>query len=151
MSFTVTRTISLEAWSKAARQKAKVFWKSHGFTFTEDSEYLLFGRRGSILSNLTTYNPTKLLSTLTVTSLEPSTIDCAVVVDGFNQIWTEWDQACLELEMATFENYLVFGDDRAELWGRFFKSYNKAAAIWTLTGGLSGARMTEADKDNFKL
>jgi hypothetical protein len=151
MAFIVARTIIIPTWDETIRSRAKAFWTNKHIAFTEESEYLLAGRRGNRICNLVSYDPTKLVATLTITSLERSKIDCVLAVNTSFQLMTDWVKALLELEMATFESYLLDDDPKEELWKRFLKSYNIANLKWTVTCGILGTKMASAEKSEFKI
>ena len=151
MAFTVARTIGVPNWDDVIRTKAKAFWAERRITFTEESAHVLAGRRGSLAFNLISFDPTRLMATLTITSLEPSKIDCVLTVNTFGQAMTDWNKACLNLEMATFESYLVDNDRKEELWARFLKRLNIANVKWALTFGILGSRMSSREKSEFKV
>lgn len=151
MSYTLAKTINVLSWDEATQQKAKKFWAKNGIKFTEESEHLLKGSRGDRLSNLISYNPRKVISTLTITNLEPTKIDCVLVVNTMGQHWTDWNKAFLELEMKTFQSYMLDDDELEALWKPFLRSYNFASLLWSFSYGIWGTRMTTEDRSKFQL
>jgi len=150
MPFVVTRSFHLDTWDESCRNKAKEFWQRQNFEFTESSDHMMQGKRGTLVQNFCCCDPSRVTSTLTITSLEPNKIDAAIVVNTTFQLWSDWDKAFVQLEMATFESYLLFDDAKETSWKEFRKWYNFAAVRAYTTFNLRGYRMTTKERTRFQ-
>jgi hypothetical protein len=146
MSITIERIFQLPIWDEFTRFKMIDFWSRRRIEFSESSENTLKGKRGSLLGNITSFDMSKLMSELTITISAENRVHCELEVNTFMQIITEYNKAWWNLEMETFESYLLQTDEQDERWRRFKAIDKKAAIAWTLTSGLVGNKIPPEEK-----
>jgi hypothetical protein len=149
MLFTVARSIPACIWNEETRYNAKSYWQNRRVIFHDETERVLKGKRSNLLTNLVALDPAKISATLTITWMEPGSCDCILTVDTRFQWMTDWNKAFLQLEMATFESYLLYGDLNGEIWERFLRSHDIANWQWSLSGGILGNSMSISDRRFF--
>ncbi len=146
---TIARTIQVSEWNSDVQQKASAFWTKHGMKMSQD-DHCLSGRRGSVISVLLSSMPDAISSQLTITSLEPTRIDCVIKACTTFQVWCIWDRTIFDLELNLFDHFLKTGDARDEHWERFAKTYQKHYWMANLTGGLMGLTMSAKERSQFR-
>ena len=146
MSITIERVFQIPMWDDFARFKMNDFWSRRRIEFSESLDNTLKGKRGSLLGNITSFDMSKLMSELTITVSAENQVHCVLKVNTFMQIITEYNKAWWNLEMETFESYLLQTDEQDERWEKFKSNDKKAAIAWTLTSGLVGNRIPPEEK-----
>lgn len=146
MSVTVEKTFQIPIWDEFTRYKMIDYWSRRGIRFSESLGTTLKGRRGSWLGNITSFDMSKLMSELTINVSAENQVYCVLQVNTFMQIITDYNRAWWNLEMETFESYLLQTDEQDERWKRFRANDKKAAIAWTLTSGLVGNRIPPEEK-----
>jgi hypothetical protein len=142
MPFIVARSFRMPVWNEETRSQVKDFWQTRRAHFTEESERMLKGYRSHLLCNLYAMDPAKIKASLVVTWMEPGTCDCLLTINTAFQIITEWNKAYFQLEMATFESFIAYGQLNGDLWRRFLKAHDVANIYWCASGGILGYRMS---------
>jgi hypothetical protein len=127
------KLIELPAWNETLLAKAITYWQKRRVVFTEISEDMLIGRRGSLWWNLVTFDMSKLRTELTVKWLaHGNKIECVLEVNTFAQTLTPWNIVYFRLEMETFESFLLNGDLKAKNWENFKRLSRNANRDWLL-------------------
>jgi hypothetical protein len=133
------KLIELPDWNETLRAKAITYWQERRIVFTEVSEDVLIGRRGSLWWNLVTFDVSKLRTELTIKRLtQRNAIECVLHVNTFAQTFTSWDATYLRLEMETFEGFLLNGDLQAKKWDNFKQLARRAKRDYFLDRLLDG-------------
>ena len=86
------------------------------------------------------------MSKLTINVSAENEIHCALSVNTFMQIITEYNRAWWDLEMEMFESFLLETDEQDERWERFLVNHKKAAIIWALSSGFAGNKMPPEER-----
>ena len=146
MSIIVEKTFQIPIWDEFTRFKMVDFWSRRRIEFSESSGNILKGKRGSLLGNITSFDMSKLMSELTITVSAENQVHCVLNVNTFMQIITDYNKAWWDLEMETFQSYLLQADEQDERWRRFRANDKKASIAWTLTSGLVGNRIPPEEK-----
>lgn len=142
MNFTVERTIQVPYLDEARRFKIENYWLDHGFDFTEFSQENFRGSRGGIIKNLFALESSKLWSYLDIVWLRSAgRLDCKMRVNYVFHDLTEWDRIFLNLEMATFESYMLNDDKKVRLWNDFMDQYRSAFGRWAFSFGICGRKV----------
>lgn len=142
----VERQVQVPVWNKVTKQKIIDYWSARHIVFNETSITTLRGKRGSFVDNLVSFNMINLMAELTVTVLSENEIHCVLEVNTIMQQITDWNRAWLDLEMETFETFLLHNDLQEEKWKRFGAGYNKAAWAWGLSCGLIHQKVPPAEE-----
>jgi hypothetical protein len=111
------------------------YWKSRGFNLSEDSDGSLCGTRGSYLANFTSFDSTKLISSIVVQCSTTGDVHITMVVDLSGQILTSWNQLDLELEQVLCQRAFTGLPEPAAL-RQYRKSHTLANVMWMFTLGL---------------
>jgi hypothetical protein len=146
MSITVERIFQIPYWDEFARHKVVDFWSRRRIKFSETSSHTLVGTRGSWLGNLISYDMSKLKSELMITVSPANELRCRLKINTLMQIITEYNKAWWNLEMESFESYLLETDEQEERWERFSANNKKAAIVWTLSSGMVGHKIPPEEK-----
>ncbi|MBS1956673.1 MAG: hypothetical protein JST89_20970 [Cyanobacteria bacterium SZAS-4] len=146
---TIARTIEISEWNSDLQQKASEFWTNHGMKMSQD-DHCLHGRRGGVFDVLLSAKPIAISSELTITSMEPTKIDCVIKACTTFQMWCIWDKTIFDLELSLFDHFLRTGDARDEHWKRFSDTYQKHYWMANMTGGLMGLTMSADEKSQFR-
>ena len=125
-------------WDESLKQKAINFWSKRGIVFEKIEGNALHGKRGSLLGNLFSYDMSKLISTLSISVSADSELTCILDVNTVMQGITERNKEYWNLEMNTFESFLLRNDEQVDNWEDFRKRSVLGAIIWTITFGLFG-------------
>jgi hypothetical protein len=147
-SVKIEKEIDLPIWNEGVKQKVITYWSERGITFNDISGDVLTGRRGSVWGNLTSFDMSKLMARLTVSLAVPNTVSCVLDVNTILQGITEWNRAYWQLEMETFESFLLTGDKKDEVWRTFLKANKKASLAWTLSLGAAGRELPKGNSDD---
>src|SRR5438105_2728451 len=131
---------------EAVRQRAVGYWSRRGMVFREAGEALLTGSRGSVWGNLISFDPSELMAEVTITFDDSAGVRCVLVVDRSFQIVTDWNRAWWELELETFESFLVSRDEQPHRWQVFKEAHRRAAWDWALSVGMRGRKISPADR-----
>ena len=121
------KSIEIKEWDKETKRKVIDFWQERGVMFTETEGDILRGWRGSLWDNLTSFDMSRLLATVTVSKTSPTEIRCVLSVNTIMQIISQWNRAYWQLEMNTLESWLLSGDKKEVQWQEFLRSTYKAA------------------------
>jgi hypothetical protein len=146
MGITIEKTFQIPSWNEFARFKMIDFWSRRRVKFSDTFGNVLIGRRGNLLGNITSFDMSKLISKLTITVSTEHEVHCVLKVNTVMQIITEYNRAWWNLEMETFESYLLQSDEQDERWEKFEVNNKKAAIVWTLTSGLIGNKIPPEEK-----
>ncbi len=136
----VSRSIVISEWNDAIRRKIVDFWQERRVVFTVSEGRTLEGKRGSLLGNMTSFDMTRLITTLTVSRTSPAEIVCRLDIDTTFQSITTWNEAYWQLEMDTFESWLLYGEDKKAEWEAYYKTARAGDIRWLLSFGLFGNR-----------
>jgi hypothetical protein len=142
------KVIDLPVWDEEARRKVISYWSERGVTFVDTSGDVLVGKRGSLWGNLTSFDMSKLMAKLTVSPVSPDTVSCVLEVNTILQGVTEWNRAYWQLELETFESFLLTGDKKEEVWLNFLKANRKASVEWALSLGTRGREIPKGKSDD---
>lgn len=145
MNFTVERTIKVPCLDEARLFKIEHFWCDRGIDFSEFTLTTFKGSRGGPVQNLFAIESTRLWSELAIHFMRSSSsLSCRLKANTVFHDMTDWDRAFLNLEMATFESFLLHDDRKVGLWNDFMDQYRAAMKRWAVTFGMSGRRLPES-------
>jgi hypothetical protein len=134
----IEKRFLIPIWNESLKQKSINFWSKRGVVFEKIEENALHGKRGSLLGNLFSYDMSKLISTLSISVLPDNELTCILDVNTVMQGITDRNKEYWNLEMNTFESFLLRNDEQVDNWEDFRKRSVVGAIIWTLTFGLFG-------------
>ena len=141
MSVTVEKKFRVPIWDEAVKRNAIDFWSRRRITFSETSANTLVGTRGSLFGNLFTFDMSKLIANLKITASEQNELHCVLHVNTVFQWITEYNRAWWNLEMETFESFLLQEDEQGEKWKKFGVGHKKAVWLWSFTFGIGDRKM----------
>lgn len=108
------------------------FWESRNIKFQNISENEFIGKRGSIIGNLFSYNMQNLITKLSVRIINTNEIICELDIKTIFQQITNWNKEYWQLELDTFETYLLNNDLLENNWEEYYKRSKKLNIIWTI-------------------
>jgi hypothetical protein len=141
MIIRIEKRFEILKWDDVVRRKAIDFWSRRGISFFESSETTLVGRRGSIFGNLVSFNMSDLLSSLWINISLKNEVHCVLDVDTILQRITEYNRAWWDLEMETFESFLLRSDEQEAKWQAFLASHHNASLAWAASFGILGSQV----------
>lgn len=112
------------------------YWKSRGFTLFLDDDGNLTGTRGSYLANFTSFDSTKLISSIVLECSEQGHVQTTTLIDLSGQILTAWNQLDLELEQVLCHRAFT-GLTEPDVLTRYRTSHVVSNIMWVLTLGLT--------------
>lgn len=118
------------------------FWTSRGFNLVIDQHGLVTGTRGSYLANFTSFDSTKLISSICIECTYDGHVRTTTVIDLSGQILTAWNQLDLELEQVLCHRGFT-GLDEPEALRQYRRSRFISNIMWVLTLGLTTNVMPE--------
>jgi hypothetical protein len=133
-------------WDETLLQKAVDFWTKRNIVFEKIEGNALYGKRGSLLGNLFSYDMSKLISKLSISVSSNNELTCILDVNTVMQAITERNKEYWGLEMETFESLLLHNDEQIEEWDDLGKRSRLAAIVWTFTFGLLGDGFSTKEK-----
>lgn len=142
------RLLPISVWNDGVRGRLMQFWHGRGFTFTEIGGDYLRGTRGSTWDNLTSFDPGRLRTTLSIARPNPSEILCLLEIDTRFQFITEWNALYWDLELDTLESFLWRDDLREADWARYGRASTQANVLFSVSFGLLGNRVPPAWRDS---
>ena len=134
----IKKTFLVPTWDESLTQKSIDFWSKREIVFEKKDGNVLYGRRGSLLENLFSYDISKLISKLSISVSSNNELTCILDVNTVMQGITERNKEYWNLELDTFESFLLRNDEQIENWDDFRKRSTLGAIIWTFTFGLFG-------------
>ena len=146
MIIRIERRFEIPKWDDVVRRKAVDFWSRRGVSFFDQTECTLAGRRGSILGNLISFKMSDLLSSLWIGISPKNEVHCVLDVDTILQRITEYNRTWWDLEMETFESFLLRNDEQEAKWRLFLLSNYNASLAWTFSFGMLGNRMQPGER-----
>jgi hypothetical protein len=141
--FLVGTSLKLPSFDEARSFQFKKYWQDHGFKFILTDSSLLLARRGAFVKTFFSMNPRHLQTKLTANWTEEKELECVMEINLFLQQTTEWHKAFLELEMITFESYMLNEDKKASLWRDFEEDLRQADATYMWTAGIFGKKLPD--------
>jgi hypothetical protein len=118
------------------------YWKSRGFSLEIAPDGLVTGTRGSYLANFTSFDSTKLISSIRIECADDGHVQTSTVIDLSGQVLTAWNQLDLELEQVLCHRGFT-GLDEPEALRRYRRSHIVSNIVWVLTLGLTTHVMPE--------
>ncbi len=112
------------------------YWTSCGFNLVVDPGGLITGTRGSYLANFTSFDSTKLISSIHIDCTNDGHVQTSTVVDLSGQVLTAWNQLDLELEQVLCHRGFT-GLDEPEALNRYRRSRLVSNIMCVLTLGLT--------------
>jgi hypothetical protein len=88
----------------------------------------------------------KLMSGITISVSPQNEVECQLQVNTIFQIITDYNKAWWNLEMETFETFLLRNDEQEERWKVFRANHKRAAQAWSLSFGLRGNKIPAEDR-----
>lgn len=133
----VVKTMYISTWNEQVKAGVIAFWQGRGISFDEVTDSYFKGHRGSVWGNLTSFDMSKLITdlTLTISPMEPYKVICSLDVDTRFQIVTDWNKEYWQLELDTFESYLLHGDQKKGEWDQLRKESKALDGLWVLSLG----------------
>ena len=139
--FLVGTSLALPSFDEARRFQMKKFWEERGFKFILTDGNLHLARRGAFFKTFFSMNPQCLETKLTATWMGAKELECLMEVNLAMQQITEWHKAFLELEMITFESYMLNDDKKTSLWREFEEDLQQANNLYVWTLSMGGKKM----------
>ena len=141
----INHKFSLTADKKSIFAYLSAYWESRGFKLFLDDKVddTLCGTRGSHLANMTSFDSTKLISSLSVQCSDAGEVTTVMVVDLSGQILTSWNQLDLALEQVLCQRGFTGLPEPAALL-EYRQSHAFANVMWVLTLGLITNVMPES-------
>lgn len=146
MSIKVEKRLQVPVWDEAQKKRVIDFWSRRRIIFSETADDTLIGTRGNWCGNLTSFDMSKLISKLTITFLKQNELYCVLHINTTFQVITEYNRAWWDLEMDTFESFLLRNDEQEQKWEKFNVAYKKAAWAWSFSRGIKGNKMPPEEK-----
>jgi hypothetical protein len=112
------------------------YWKARGFTLFLDDDGNISGTRGSYLANFTSFDSTKLISSIILECSEQGNVQTTTLIDLSGQILTAWNQLDLELEHVLCHREFT-GLTEPELLKRYRTARLISNITWVLSLGLT--------------
>ena len=133
----INHKFSLTADKKSIFAYLSAYWESRGFKLYLDDKVddTLCGTRGSYFANFTSFDSTKLISSISLQCADDGEVNTTMVVDLSGQILTSWNQLDLELEQVLCQRAFTGLPEPAAL-RQYRKSHALANVMWVLTLGL---------------
>lgn len=147
--FLVGTSFKLPAFDDARRSQMKRFWEERGFKFILTDEKLHLARRGTFVKTFFSTNPQFLETKLTATWSQERELECIMEVNLFMQQISEWHKGFLELEMITFESYMLNDDRKTPVWRQFEEDMRQADRIYLWTAGICARKMPAEAKRKY--
>ncbi len=111
----VTRTILIGENVDVSIRKLCTYWENRGMKFIRRSEAYLKGTRGNFLGNLLSFNMKHLICQIEIDKKQDR-LECILSVNTILQYITESNYNFFELELETFEKYLLSNDLNQRAW-----------------------------------
>ena len=146
MNIKIEKLFEIPFWDEFVKFNLVRFWTNRGIKFDQITDTILTGKRGNLFGNFISFDMSKLMSKLVITVSPENEIHCVLDVDTFMQKITEYNLAWFDLEMDTFQSYMMDFDEQDERWTRFDANYKKAAWIWSLSLGIHGDKIPPEEK-----
>lgn len=112
------------------------YWTSRGFALSIDGSGNLVGTRGSYLANFTSFDSTKLISSIVLECSEQGQVKATTLIDLSGQMLTAWNQLDLELEQVLCHRGFI-GLPDPSLLRKYKKTQVLSNIMWVLTLGLT--------------
>lgn len=112
------------------------YWKARGFTLFLDDDGNFSGTRGSYLANFTSFDSTKLISSIVLECSDQGNVQVTTLIDLSGQILTAWNQLDLELEQVLCHREFT-GLPEPDALTRYRTSHVVSNIMWVLTLGLT--------------
>jgi hypothetical protein len=138
MQMRIEKSFFIPQWDETIRQRVLDFWSRRNIVFKKITGDTLIGKRGNLWGNLTSFDMSKLMAELSIKVSSENRISCVLEVNPFMQHITDWNKAWWNLEMESFESFLLNGNEQVEKWKHFTAAHQKAASVWSFTFGLRG-------------
>ncbi len=113
-----SRTFAVAGWDDETRARAMQYWRERGVRFGASTGEMLRGRRGSLWGNGWGLSIQRFRTKLTIAHGEDRRLTCVLDVDPTLASISRSCRNFLELELATFESWLLRGDEQPEAWAR---------------------------------
>lgn len=113
----ITKKINIPKMNDESKNKMVEFWEKRGIIFTKTSDKELYGKRGSLLGNLFSYNMSKLIATLRIVEKGENEVICELTINTFMQYVTQWNKEYWALELETFESEMNNNGNLEKEWG----------------------------------
>jgi hypothetical protein len=113
----ITKKINIPKMNDESKNKMVEFWEKRGVIFTNSSDKELYGKRGSLLGNLFSYNMSKLIATLRIVEQGDNEVICELIINTFMQYVTPWNKEYWALELETFESEMNNNGNLEKKWG----------------------------------
>jgi hypothetical protein len=138
----ISRQLEVHRWDQAAAAAALAFWKRRGFkNVAIDLDLELVGSRGSWFGNLTSFDMSKLKTSLRMSSWKSDRVVVELDVNTFGQHITEWNRAYWRLEIIELHTILICEGDISALWERFRQDSRRASILWAVSSTILGQRL----------
>jgi hypothetical protein len=113
-------------WDEETISKVRQYWEERGFRLESKDVTTFSGTRGDWLSTLISVRHSHVRTKLLI-SHDRNRLDCSMQVDSRIRTVTLWHRRRLELELATFESFLLTGDRLPEAWDDYHRKSKHAA------------------------
>jgi hypothetical protein len=131
----------LPLWDNHSVTTSIRYWESQRFECHENDQLGIEGQRGSYWGNLTSFDMTRLICSLTIShSSLKKNIATVFHVNTFGQDITEWNKASFQIEMLMYRRVLL-NRTTGKISDEFKTDRKKAAFAWTLSGMLMGRKL----------
>ncbi len=140
----ITKQLEVHCWDQDAANKAIAFWNRRGFRNAAiNSNLELVGTRGSWFGNFTSFNMSKLKTSLTMSSPKSDQVVVELDVNTLGQLITEWNLAYWRLEIIELHTILLGEGNISDLWHRFQRNSRRASILWMFSFMTLGQHLPE--------
>ncbi len=140
----IVRQLKLPIWDDNIAKVAVAYLQSRRFLDAQVSpELIIIGSRGNWIGNLTSFDMTKLITTVRISSCEVGTIVVELDINTFGQQITEWNAAVWRLEIVELHR-VICGLDRIDnIWKQFGRDASWSYVKWAVTLMIGGQHLPE--------
>ena len=128
----IEKRFQLSEWNEGSRRKVVEYWADRNVRFMHVSENELVGTRGSLLGNMVSPQMQDVLTTMKVEVTESKECVCVLDIATTFQIITSWNRRYWQLELDTFESFLLRGERRQAEWASYSTRANKADCLTSI-------------------
>jgi hypothetical protein len=140
----IVRQLKLPIWDYNTAQVVIAYLQIRRFLDAQvSSELIVIGSRGNWIGNLTSFDMTKLITKVKISSCTVGTIVVELDVNTFGQQITEWNAAVWRLEMVELHRVICGLSHIDNVWKRFGRDSRLSYVKWAFTLMICGQSLPE--------
>lgn len=128
----ISRSFVIPTLDEVIKNRIINYWGNRNAQFTKITDTEFHATRGSLLSNLTALNMSKLKTTIDISISENNQLTCTLNINTMFQQITNWNREYWDLELETFQSFLHEDNLREQEW----IALTKKSRIKNIFGGL---------------